>query len=228
LSWWQRPRAERGVAVAPSILSADVLRLGDELRAVETAGADLIHLDVMDGHFVDNLTYGPHVARAVARGSALPLDCHLMITDPASYAPRFAAAGGVSVSFHLEVEVDHAGLLRALRAAGVRGGLVINPQTPLTGLVRPLLPLCDLFLVMSVPPGYGGQRFDPAVLSKLATLRQWRQEDGLEFALEIDGGIDPQTAAPARAAGADILVCGSALFRSSDYRTTIASLRGDG
>jgi len=228
LSWWLRPGTEPRVAVAPSLLSADVLRLADELEAVERAGVDLLHLDVMDAHFVDNLSYGPGVAKAVCAASALPVDCHLMVEDPEDYALRFVEAGAACVSFHLELELDHAALLRRIREGGARGGLVVNPSTPLDeSRHRPLVAHCDLFLVMSVHPGFGGQAFNSSVLGKLETLAAWREEDSLDFTLEIDGGIDAQTAGAARAAGAQILVSGSAFFGASDYAAYAARLRGN-
>ncbi len=228
MSWWRRADNPTRIAVAPSLLSADILHLQREIEAVERAGADLLHLDIMDGHFVDNLSYGPHVARAVADAASVPVDCHLMVEDPATYAPRFLRAGATCVSFHLELAIDHAELLRTIRAEGARAGLVINPSTPLDeARHRPLLPGCDLFLVMSVHPGFGGQPFDASVLEKLKTLRRWRREDALEFVLEIDGGIDRKTAPRAREAGAEILVCGSAFFSSGGYPGMVSSLRGD-
>lgn len=224
MSWWRR--ADAGVAVAPSILSADVARLGEEVAAIEAAGADLVHFDVMDGHFVDNLTYGPHIARGVHQVTGLPLDCHLMVTDPGTYAERFLDAGATAVSFHWEVDCDHARLGGRIRERGGKSGLVLNPSTALDDRFRALLPAFDLILVMSVHPGFGGQAFDSVSLPKLEQLAGWRHQDGLDFALEIDGGISPETAPRARDAGADILVAGSAVFRAADYGEIIRRLRG--
>ena len=226
MSWWLRAENEGSVAIAPSVLSADVARLGQEIAAIEDAGADVVHFDVMDGHFVDNLTYGPHVAASVHRVTALPLDCHLMVADPATYAERFLDSGATCVSFHWEVECDHAGLAERIRERGGKSGLVLNPSTPLDTAFRRVLGSFDLVLVMSVHPGFGGQAFDSVSLPKLEQLARWREEDGLDFVLEIDGGISPNTAPAAREAGADILVAGSAVFRSPDYRAVIAALRG--
>jgi len=228
LSWWRRAETEAAgtVAIAPSILSADVARLGEEVAAIESAGADLVHFDVMDGHFVDNLTYGPNVAASVHGVTTLPLDCHLMVSDPVTYAERFLDSGATAVSFHWEVDCDHMALANRISERGGRAGLVLNPATPLDDRFRALLGALDLVLVMSVHPGFGGQAFDSVSLPKLEQLASWREQDGLGFVLEIDGGISPQTAVLARNAGADILVAGSAVFRAADYRVIMDRLRG--
>jgi ribulose-phosphate 3-epimerase len=228
--------------VAPSILSADFGRLAEEVAAVDRAGAHWIHVDVMDAHFVDNLTMGPTVARGIRHATNLPIDVHLMITDPEKYAPRFLEAlrrdddaeAVRYVTVHWEVLGSVAACERAFRAieaAGGRPGVVSHPGTP----AEPILPLvtsASLILVMSVEPGWGGQAFDPGSLPKLEALREARQKAGSEVLLEIDGGISPKpgpdggpsTARLATDAGADILVAGSAVFGSGDYAGAIAAL----
>jgi ribulose-phosphate 3-epimerase len=215
------------VAVAPSLLSADLLHLADEVQAAQDAGADLFHLDVMDGHFVDNLSYGPHFARAICKKSQLPVDCHLMVEDPLDYAMRFLDAGVSCVSFHLELDLVHGAILKQVHQRGGKAGLALNPATPLVEAKhRALFAACDLFLVMSVHPGFAGQSFDRSVLSKFQQLRAWREADGHDCVLEIDGGIDAETAPLAREAGAEILVSGSSFFSSQDYGAMARDLRG--
>jgi ribulose-phosphate 3-epimerase len=209
------------VQIAPSLLSADFGRLREEIASVTEAGADLLHLDVMDGHFVPNITFGPFVVEAIRRLTSLPLDCHLMISDPLTYGPQFAKAGADIVTFHVETKPDPNSVLDAIERAGAKGGMVVNPDTDVRRL-RPWLPRCAMVLVMSVFPGFAGQSFIPEVLPKIPVLRG---ELGFERDVEIDGGIGPATAAAAKAAGANVLVAGSAIFREKDRAAAVRRIR---
>ena len=210
--------------IAASILSADFGRLADEVRAVTAAGADWIHVDVMDGRFVPPITIGPRVVEALRRATALPLDVHLMIQHPEQQIAEFVRAGATGITVHVEAETDVAATVAAIRAAGVRAGLAVNPPTPLER-ARPFAQMIDLLLVMSVNPGWGGQPFVDGSLEKLAEARALRSASGTAFVLEVDGGIKPHNAALAAAAGADVLVAGSAIFESGDYPGAIRALR---
>ena len=220
---WPRPPIDRPL-VAPSLLAADFSRLAEELAAVEGAGADLLHLDVMDGTFVADITLGPVVVRGIRRLTKLFLDTHLMVVEPERHVARFRAAGADGITVHVEACADIATALDAVRATGARIGLALNPDTPFES-VRPHLDGLDLLLVMSVFPGRGGQAFIPDVLPKLEAAAAERARRGLGFAIEVDGGIGPETAAAARRAGADVLVAGTAVFRHAPYATSIAALR---
>ena len=210
--------------IAASILSADFGRLADEVRAVAAAGADWIHVDVMDGSFVPPITIGPRVVEALRRATALPLDVHLMIQHPERQVAEFVRAGASGITVHVEAETDVAATVAAIRAVGVRAGLALNPPTPLEW-VRPFAPIIDLLLVMSVNPGWGGQPFVDGSLEKLAEARRLRSTTGAAFVIEVDGGIKAHNAARAAAAGADVLVAGSAIFESADYPAAIRALR---
>jgi ribulose-phosphate 3-epimerase len=212
-------------SVAPSVLSADFGRLAEEVRAVTAAGADLIHVDVMDGHFVPPITIGPRVVAAIRTATSLPLDVHLMIEHPERQVAEFVRAGADGITVHVEAGDDTAAVLAAIREAGVRPGLALNPPTPLER-VRPFVGLIDLLLVMSVNPGWGGQAFVEGSLAKLGAAASLRRETGARFVIEVDGGVKPENAAAITAAGADVLVAGSAIFESSDYAATIRALRG--
>ncbi|MBI4365270.1 MAG: ribulose-phosphate 3-epimerase [Deltaproteobacteria bacterium] len=211
--------------VAPSILSADFTRLGEEIRAVEIAGADLIHVDVMDGHFVPNISIGTPIVAAVRSITTLPIDCHLMISNPADYIAPFAKAGANWISVHVEA-CDLAHVLPAIRALGCKAGAVINPPTPLDRLL-PSVELADYILVMSVNPGFAGQRCIPKCLEKVRALKRRFDEHKLTIPIQIDGGITPTNAGAARTAGASIIVAASAIFQSDDYGKAIAALRGE-
>jgi len=211
--------------VAPSILSADFGQLADEVRAVTDAGADWIHVDVMDGHFVPPITIGPLVVEAIRRATHLPLDVHLMIESPERQVAEFVRAGANGVTIHVEAADDVPAVLAAIRATGARPGLALNPPTPLAR-VEPFLGLLDLLLVMSVNPGWGGQPFVEGSMEKLAAAREARRAAGARFVIEVDGGIKTHNAGAAAAAGADVLVAGSAVFASPDYAATIRALRG--
>ena len=212
--------------IAPSILSADFGRLADEVRAVTAAGADWIHVDVMDGHFVPPITIGPLVVGALRRATHIPLDVHLMIEHAERQIGAFIEAGASGLTVHVEARHDVRAVLAKVRTAGAQVGLSLNPPTPLDA-VRPFLDQIDLLLVMSVNPGWGGQPFVEGSMEKLAAARRLRAEVGARFLIEVDGGIKPHNAAEARAAGADVLVAGSAVFESKDYGATIRALRGE-
>ena len=214
----------RHVQIAPSILSADFAALGRDIAAAERGGADFIHVDVMDGHFVPPITIGPLVVGAIRPATTLPFDVHLMIDRPDRQLEEFAHAGANGITVHVEAPIDVAAVLAAIRAAGLRAGLALNPPTPLEQ-VRPFLLQIDLLLVMSVNPGWGGQKLVEGSFEKLARARDLRTAAGARFLIEVDGGIGRDNAARATVSGADVLVAGSAIFRSSDYADTIRALR---
>lgn len=210
--------------IAPSILSADFSRLGDEVRAVAAAGADYIHLDVMDGHFVPNITIGPLVVEAVRKITPLPLDVHLMITEPDRYIPDFAAAGADIIVVHAEACWHLHRTVQLIKSLGKRAGVSLNPATPLNALEYVLGEL-DLVLLMTVNPGFGGQSFIEACIPKIQALRGMLDKRGLEAELEVDGGVKTDNIARIAHAGADVFVAGSAVFGSADYAATIAELK---
>jgi ribulose-phosphate 3-epimerase len=215
--------------VAPSILSADFARLGEEVRALEAAGADWIHVDVMDGHFVPNLTIGPGVVKALRPHSALPFDVHLMISPVDPFLEAFAAAGADIITVHPEAGAHVHRTVQAIKALGKKAGVSLNPATP-AKMLDYLIDEVDLVLVMSVNPGFGGQSFIPGQLRKIESIRKMIDKSGRDIRLEVDGGIDRDTARQAAAAGADVLVAGTATFRggAEQYAANIAALKGEG
>ena len=214
----------RTIEIAPSILSADFSRLGQEIEAVERGGAGVLHVDVMDGHFVPNITIGLPVVKSIAGATRLPIDAHLMISEPGRFAEQFVGAGAKMVSVHVEADAHLHRTLAAIKSAGAQAGVAVNPVTPLSSLDE-ALPFADYILIMSVNPGFGGQRFISTALEKVRRLRRTIDERGLDVRIEIDGGIDLNNIAEVVAAGAEIIVAGSAIFGAADPEEATRLLR---
>ena len=210
--------------ISPSILSADFTRLGDEIKAVEQAGADYIHIDVMDGHFVPNITIGTMIVEAVKRVTDLPLDVHLMISEPDNFIDDFAKAGANILTVHAETVKHLHRTVQYIKEKGVSPGVSLNPATPLD-ILDYILDDLDLVLLMTVNPGFGGQKFIPAVIPKIKRLREMVDKRNLKTEIEVDGGIGPDSISPVSSAGADVFVAGSAIFYSEDYKKTISLMR---
>ncbi len=215
------------ILIAPSILSADFARLADEVAAVERAGADFLHIDVMDGHFVPNLTVGPPIVEALKKVTKLPLDVHLMITNADAFIPEFAAAGADYLTVHVEACPHLHRTIQLIKEHGVKAGVTLNPATSIS-LLQEILTDVDLVLIMSVNPGFGGQKFIPSVLNKIAATRVILDRIKSSALLEVDGGVKIDNAPQIIAAGATVLVAGSAIFSNRDYAGTIAAMRAAG
>ncbi|MGJ7910637.1 ribulose-phosphate 3-epimerase [Neobacillus sp. LXY-1] len=213
------------VKIAPSILSADFSKLGEEIIAVEKGGADYIHIDVMDGHFVPNITIGPLIVEAVRPVTNLPLDVHLMIENPDQYIEAFAKAGADYITVHVEACRHLHRTIQNIKSFGVKAGVVLNPATPVES-IQHIIGDIDMVLLMSVNPGFGGQKFIPEVLHKIRSVKAMAEEKGLDIEIEIDGGVNPETAKLCVEAGATILVAGSAVYNQEDYALAISQIKG--
>lgn len=212
------------VLIAPSILSGDFARLAEEMDRLQKAGADWVHVDVMDGHFVPNLTIGPPVVKALRKATKLPLDCHLMITDPETYVPQFLDAGADGVTFHVEATRDAKAILKTIRARGKKAAVSVKPRTPASAL-EGLYDDVDMVLVMTVEPGFGGQSFMHDQVAKVREIAKHAVPKGVR--IEVDGGLDPKTVREAAAAGASVIVAGSSVFRAKDMAQAISELRAN-
>jgi len=217
----------RPILIAPSILSADFARLADEVALLERGGADFLHVDVMDGHFVPNLTVGPPIVESLKKVTKLPLDVHLMMTNADAFIAEFAAAGADYLTVHVEACPHLHRTVQSIKERGVKAGVTLNPATSLH-TIEEILPEVDLVLIMSVNPGFGGQKFISSCLKKITAAREMIDRSGSYALLEVDGGVKVENAAQVLAAGADVLVAGSAIFSSRDYAATIAALRAAG
>jgi ribulose-phosphate 3-epimerase len=212
------------VKIAPSILSADFLKLGEEIKAAEAAGADMLHIDIMDGHFVPNITIGSSIVKSIRKITPLPLDVHLMIEEPDKYLRDFIKAGADYLTVHYEASVHLHRTIQRIKESGIKAGVSLNPATPIWSLEH-ILPDADIALLMSVNPGFGGQDFIPQIIDKIKTLKNLLREKGFPTLIEVDGGVKLENAADIISAGADILVMGSAFFNSKNYGTTIKQFR---
>lgn len=213
------------IRIAPSVIAADFTRLGEQLRESEAAGADLHHVDIMDGHFVPNITFGPDIVRAIRSVTTLPLDVHLMISDPDRYIQPFAEAGANTISVHYETCAHLQRTLSTIRTLGCRTGVAINPHTPVA-MIADIIDDIDVILVMTVNPGFGGQTFIPSMISKIERARQLVDSSGKDIDIEVDGGVNTETAASIVSAGATILVAGTALFKSpTGMKAAVDALR---
>ena len=212
------------VKIAPSILSADFMRLGEEIKAAEAAGIDLFHIDIMDGHFVPNMTIGPSIVEAINKITNVPLDVHLMIEEPDKYVKDFINAGADYLAVHIEASVHAHRTVQVIKESGVKAGISLNPATPICSLDH-VLQYLDFVVLMSVNPGFGGQSFIPQSMDKIKMLKKLIRERGLSTLIEVDGGVKPDNARQVAEAGADMLVMGSAFFSSKDYKSLTKNLR---
>ncbi|MBT2735490.1 ribulose-phosphate 3-epimerase [Bacillus sp. ISL-7] len=213
------------VKIAPSILSADFSKLGEEIIAVEKGGADYIHVDVMDGHFVPNITIGPLIVEAIRPITKLPLDVHLMIENPDQYIEEFAKAGADFITVHVEACRHLHRTVQNIKSFGIKAGVVLNPATPVES-IQHIIGDIDMVLLMSVNPGFGGQKFIPEVLPKIRKVKEMAEQKGLDIEIEIDGGVNSETAKLCMEAGANVLVAGSAIYNEEDYAKAISQIRG--
>lgn len=212
------------VKISPSLLSANFAKLGQEVKKITEAGADLIHFDVMDGHFVPNITFGPMILKSIRKYSHLPFEAHLMITNPEKYWKDFADAGADIIGIHIECEIDHLSIIKEIQKYGKKVSIVINPPTPVEK-IYPFLKYVDIVLIMTVNPGFGGQKFIYEVVEKIKKVDEYRKKEKLSFEIEVDGGINSETSKIVIENGADILVAGFYIFSGKNYKEKIESLR---